>query len=150
MTKEEFTRRCFTEFYVLPVIARAWCNWADDLHECDSARLDPKTGQVDEGEEPVKTAEDFLDEFMERMEVMAFAYGTEIAAETLGSGCYFPWEMMQAARYLHNGGDPSKAQEISNENGEFEETVEDEEEYKRLKWEMERSRGTQQGGQMLT
>lgn len=150
MTKEEFIKRCTTEFQGTAEAANKWCNWADELHEFDSARINPETGQVNEGEAPVKTAEVFLDEFMEHLEVMAFAYGTEVTAKTLNSGCYFPWEMMQAAQYIRDGGDPAKAENIAVETGCFEESVEDAEEYQRLKWEMERSRDTQQSGQLLT
>ena len=149
MTKEDFIKKSTAEYHCTEEAAKQWCRWADVLHECDSARIIPETGQVGEGEAPIKTAEDFLDEFMEHLEVMTYAYGIEITAKTLDSGRYFPWEMMQAAQYIRDGGDPAKAENIAVETGYFEESVEDAEEYQRLKQEMERSRQTQTGGQLL-
>lgn len=147
MTKEAFVKRCQTEFHCTPEAAERWCGWADDLHECDSSKADPETGEVEEGDDPVITAEEFLDRFMERLEVIAYTYGTETATKTLQSGCYFPWEMMQAAKFIQIGGDPDKAQEISIESGLFEETEEDEKAYKRLRWAMMKERIHGQHGQ---
>lgn len=140
MTKEAFMNRCQSEFHCTPEAAERWCGWADDLHECDSGKADPKTGEVEEGDDPIITAEEFLDQFMERLEVIAYAYGEEIATRTMQSGCYFPWEMVQAAKFIQIGGDPDKAREISAESGLFEETEEDEKTYKKLRWAMMKER----------
>lgn len=144
ITKEEFVQKCTSEFQAPPEDTIIWCDWADELHEYDSQRTNPDTGKVNEGENPVLTAEDFLDEFMVRLEVISFAYGTETAAKTLSGGCFFPWEMMNAAKYIWNGGKLEQAGKIAVDTGEFEETPDDEEEYKRLKWEMERNQKTGQ------
>lgn len=149
MTKREFINMCIEEYRCTNKTARKWCGWADELHECDSAKADPDTGEVAEGEDPVKAPEDFLDEFVERLEVMTFAYGAETTAKTLSSSCYFPWEMMQAAEYISEGGNPKKAQAIAI-TGKFEESADDVMEYKRLKSDMERSREAGQSGQALT
>lgn len=98
-------------------------------------------------EDPIITPEEFLDQFMERLEVIAYAYGTETAAKTMQSACYFPWEMIQAAKFIQIGGDPDKAREISAESGLFEETEEDEKAYKQLRWEMMKERIYAQPGQ---
>lgn len=147
MTKEAFIKQCQTEFHCTQEAAERWCGWADDLHECDSGKADPETGEVEEGDDPVITAEEFLDQFMERLEVIAYAYGTETAAKTMQSGCYFPWEMVQAAKFIQIGGDPDKAREISAESGLFEETEEDEKAYKQLRWAMMKERIHGQPGQ---
>lgn len=146
MTKEDFMKSCLAEYRCMPDAAECWCSWADTLHECDSAKADPETGEVEDGEGPVITAEEFLDQFMERLEVMAYAYGIETVTTTLNSGCYFPWEMMQAGKYIWLGGNPSEAQRIATDTGKFEETTVDQIEYNRLKWELERSRIHRQGG----
>lgn len=138
MTKEAFIKRWQTEFHCTQEAAERWCGWADDLYERDSIRAEPETGEVEEGEDPIITPEEFLDQFMERLEVIAYAYGTETAAKTMQSGCYFPWEMVQAAKFIQIGGDPDKAQEISCNSGLFEETEEEDKEYRRLRWEVAR------------
>lgn len=53
MTKEAFMNRCQSEFHCTPEAAERWCGWADDLHECDSGKADPKTGEVEEGDDPI-------------------------------------------------------------------------------------------------
>lgn len=140
MRKDDFTKRCQSEFHCTPEAAEHWCRWADDLHERDSIRADPETGKVEEGEDPIITPEEFLDQFWERLEVMAHVYDAETVAKTMQSGCYFYWEMLQAARFVWRGGDPDKAQEISCNSGLFEETEEEDKEYRRLRWEVARKR----------
>lgn len=147
MKKDDFKNRCQSEFHCTPEAAERWCGWADDLHECDSDRANPDTDEVEDGKDPIITAEEFLDQFMERLEVIAYAYGTETAAKTMQSGCYFPWEMVQAAKFIQIGGDPDKAREISAESGLFEETEEDEKAYKQLRWAMMKERIHGQPGQ---
>lgn len=147
MKKDDFTKRCQTEFHYTQEAAERWCGWADDLHECDSDRANPDTDEVEDGEDPIITAEEFLDQFMECLEVIAYAYGTETATKALQSGCYFPWEMVQAAKFIQIGGDPDKAREISAESGLFEETEEDEKAYKQLRWAMMKERIHGQPGQ---
>lgn len=147
MTKEAFMNLCQSEFHCTPEAAEHWCRWADDLYECDSIRADPETGKVEEGEDPIITPEEFLDQFWERLEVMAHVYDAETVAKTMQSGCYHYWEMLQAARFIWRGGDPDKAQEISCNSGLFEETEEEDKEYRRLRWEVARKQLHSQAGQ---
>lgn len=149
MTKEQFTQKCATEFQSASESITKWCDWADELHEYDSGKADPDTGEVTEGESPIKSAEDFLDEFVERLEVIDFAYGTETATKTLSSGCYFPWEMMQVAKFIWNGGDENHAQAIAYHTGIFEESTDDDEEYRRFKRDMGQNREDEQGEHLL-
>ena len=90
MTKEDFMKSCLAEYRCMPDAAECWCSWADTLHECDSAKADPETGEVEDGEGPVITAEEFLDQFIERMEVMAYAYGIETVTTTLFKILFHP------------------------------------------------------------
>lgn len=81
--------------------AESWLEWAKELE-----RMDSSDGELPKGE--YKTAEDFLNEFVNHIQKAHEKYGADVAQQLISladiPACAFPWEMDRAAEHLANGG----------------------------------------------
>lgn len=136
MTKDEFIQKCIADYQCTLEDASRWCEWADELPEYDSVdKVIPDTG---EGKQPFKTAEVFLDEFSEHLDVINYCFGTDTTEKVLRTGCYFPWEMFCAAKFIDRFNNLWLTKIFASE-GFFEESSDEEKEYNCLKNKMENS-----------
>lgn len=117
MTKEEFICCLNTIKPNSEQTAAIWIDWADEQERCDSC-------DHTLSKEQYATADMFLDEFASMFNNIVKKHGTDIAAKIISladvSACPYPWEIMNAAEYLADGGDLDKIAEM-----EFEGVLED-------------------------
>lgn len=78
-----------------------WYSWAKDLEQMDSSYGDLAGGEY-------KTAEFFLNEFVNEFKYIRELYGDSIAGQVVSladvPACPFPWEIKAAAKHLADGG----------------------------------------------
>lgn len=81
--------------------AEVWYDWAKDLERMDSSEYELPKGEY-------KTAEMFLDEFVEKFRFIREKYGDKVAGQVISladvPACPFPWEMRLAAVHFAKGG----------------------------------------------
>lgn len=101
MTQKEFNAYLNSFCPTSDRTAEVWYSWAKDLEQIDSSY-----GELAEGE--YKTAEVFLDEFVNEFKYIRERYGDSIAGQVVSladvPACPFPWEMKPAAKHLADGG----------------------------------------------
>lgn len=81
--------------------AEVWYEWAKDLERMDSSKYELPKGEY-------KTAEMFLDEFVEKFRFIREKYGDKVTGQVISladvPACPFPWEMRLAAVHFAKGG----------------------------------------------